>query len=191
MQGATSAAYERRLQEGYFKRVFVGNGLDIGCGKDPVIEMCDKWDYDLGNGDAQVMEGVANESYDWVYSSHCLEHLVDPKAGLLRWWELVRPGGKLIVVVPDEDLYEQGIWPSIFNVDHKWTFRLLGDDSWSPVSVRFDQLIMDIPNSHVLSINRFDTNYDYSGGVWDRTLISQAEAHLEAIIEKNEAMKID
>jgi hypothetical protein len=43
----------------------------------------------------------------------------DPEAALRQWWALVRPGGYLVVVVPHEDLYEQGMWPSAFNSDHK------------------------------------------------------------------------
>lgn len=181
--GGTAAAHARRLKAGYFDKLFVGQGLDIGAGKDPVTSTCDIWDYDHGDGDAQRMEGVPNESYDWVYSSHCLEHLFNPATALRRWWELVRPGGKLIVVVPDEDLYEQGVWPSIFNVDHKWTFRLEGEMSWSPVSLRFDRLIEALPDATVCWITRFDTDYDYSEGVWDRTLLGQ-EAHIEAVVLK-------
>ena len=43
---------------------------------------------------------------------------------LSQWWSLVKTNGYMIIVVPHEDLYEQGIWPSIFNIDHKATFRL-------------------------------------------------------------------
>ena len=37
--------------------------------------------------------------------------------------------------VPDEDLYEQGQFPSTYNVDHKWTFTILKTTSWSPCSL--------------------------------------------------------
>ncbi len=60
--------------------------------------------------------------YDFVFASHVLEHM-DPRAALEDWLSLVRPGG-LIVLVPDEDLYEQGHVPSLFNDDHKHTFTI-------------------------------------------------------------------
>jgi hypothetical protein len=38
----------------------------------------------------------------------------------------------MIVLVPDEDLYEQGHFPSIFNTDHKSTFILRRPSSSRP-----------------------------------------------------------
>jgi hypothetical protein len=38
-------ARERRLREGYFDRIFVGEGIDIGCGDDPVAPGCVPWDH--------------------------------------------------------------------------------------------------------------------------------------------------
>ncbi|MEM1724783.1 MAG: hypothetical protein QXW71_03295 [Thermoplasmata archaeon] len=35
------------------------------------------------------MEGVPNCSYDFVHSSHCLEHLRDPREGLKNWFRIV------------------------------------------------------------------------------------------------------
>ena len=75
------------------------------------------WDWE--NGDAQLMEGVSDGQYDFVHSSHCLEHLVDPHAGLRNWIRVVKPGGHIVVTVPDEDMYERGVFPSTFSKDHK------------------------------------------------------------------------
>ena len=44
---------------------------------------------------------------------------------------MLEPGGHLIVTVPDEDLYEQGHFPSDYNRDHKWTFTIHKPKSWS------------------------------------------------------------
>ena len=59
----------------------------------------------------------------------------DPRKTILDWWKLVKPGGYLFVVVPDEDLYEQGVFPSRFNNDHKATFTIAKAKSWSPNSI--------------------------------------------------------
>jgi SAM-dependent methyltransferase len=160
----------------------VGQGIDIGCGDDPVTPGCVHWD--RAQGDAQELVGLAPAQFDWVYSSHCLEDLGDPWCAVARWWEVLRPGGRLLIVVPDEDLYEQGFWPSRFNGDHRWTFTIHKSVSWSPVSINLTELLAALPGHTVRWIRTCDQGYDYSGGVWDRTS-GPAEAHIEALVEKS------
>jgi SAM-dependent methyltransferase len=181
MPNETTKAQARRRREGYFETIFVGHGIDIGCGDDPVTPHCVRWD--LPHGDAQALPGVPREMFDWVYSSHCLEHMVDPVQAIARWWEVLRLGGKLLIVVPDEDLYEQGCWPSCFNGDHKWTFTIHKSRSWSPVSINLTELVAILPGHKVRWFRVCDEGYDYSGGVWDRSS-GPAEAHIEAFVEK-------
>ena len=127
------ASKTRRVRGPDFERQYLsGKVIDIGAGTDPVCPWAEI--FDVAEGDANFITRYrAPETYDTVHSSHCLEHLHDPKQALRQWWQLVRPGGYLVLVVPHEDLYEQGFWPSIFNPDHKATFRLDGTASWSPV----------------------------------------------------------
>ena len=65
----------------------------------------------------------------------------DPVEALRHWFRVLKPGGHLVCVVPDEDLYEQGVFPSTFNSDHKWTFSLWKAASWSAKSVNVVDLI--------------------------------------------------
>ncbi len=138
----TSKCSDRRDYEGFFDRFIQGNGIDIGCGRDKIDSTA--LGYDLESGDAQKMKGVDDDTFDYVYSSHCLEHMRDPLEALLNWWRILRPGGYLIVAVPDEDLYEQGIFPSAFNTDHKVTFTISKERSWSPVSINLFDLIQHL-----------------------------------------------
>jgi SAM-dependent methyltransferase len=177
----TSKASARRLRDGTLKRLLVGRGIDIGCGDDPVTPGCLQWD--RPQGDAQELPGVPAGSFDWVYSSHCLEDLPNPWRALHRWWEVLRPGGHLLLVVPDEDLYEQGIWPSRFNGDHRWSFTIHKSRSWSPASINLTELLATLPHHQVAWIKTCDDGYDYSGGVWDRTH-GAAEAAIEALVRK-------
>ena len=177
-------ALSRRVREGYFEKYLVGDGIDIGCGDDPVTPHCMRWDRE--QGDAQTLPGLLPESFDWVYSSHCLEDLPDPQRALLRWWEVLRPGGYLLVVVPDEDLYEQGFWPSRFNPAHRWTFTAHKSESWSPASIRFTDIISPLPRHKLVWLRTCDYGYDYTGGVWDRTG-TNAEVHIEALVQKIDA----
>jgi SAM-dependent methyltransferase len=116
-----------------FYPFLTGRGIDIGCGTDPVTPAVMR--FDLDEGDASRVNEFVDDRFDFVWSSHCLEHMDDPSDALRRWWSLVIPGGTLIVVVPDEDLYEQGFYPSRFNADHRATFTVHKEHSWSPVSV--------------------------------------------------------
>jgi len=70
------------------------------------------------------------------------------------------PGGHLFLIVPDEDLYEQGIFSSRFNADHKATFTISKARSWSPVSVNVLDLARSLPNAELVSIELQDHHYD-------------------------------
>src|SRR5437660_6896423 len=98
----------------FIERYLSGRVIDIGAGNDLVAPHAERFDIDDGDANLITRHRAAG-AYDAVHSSHCLEHMHDPAAALAEWWALVKPGGYLIVVVPHEDLYEQGIWPSIFN----------------------------------------------------------------------------
>lgn len=137
-----------------------GNGIDIGCGPDPVTPSARR--FDLEHGDANVVSQFVKEQFDFVYSSHCLEHMHDPRMTILDWWKLVKPGGHLFVVVPDEDLYEQGVFPSRFNDDHKATFTLSKAQSWSPKSINVLELANSLPGGRLISLQLQDANYDRS-----------------------------
>jgi SAM-dependent methyltransferase len=135
-----------------------GSGLDIGCGPDPIRP--DVRRFDQKQGDANRINDFVHEQFDFVFSSHCLEHMHHPPEALLRWWTLVRPGGHLIFIVPDEDLYEQGVFPSRFNPDHKATFTIAKQKSWSPVSINVRDLARSLPAAELVSLELHDRGYD-------------------------------
>jgi SAM-dependent methyltransferase len=123
----STTCYARRVREGFFEKYCHGQGIDIGYGGDPVTPTVRGWD--IEDGDAHEMPGVAAASYDFVYSSSSLEHMDDPVKAVTRWWEILRPGGYLIISVPDRDLFEKKkTLPSRFSLDHKHFFLLHDDD---------------------------------------------------------------
>lgn len=140
--------------------VLTGSGIDIGCGPDPITPTVRR--FDLEHGDANAITKYVKERFDFVYSSHCLEHMRGPRAALLEWWQLVRPGGHLFFIVPDEDLYEQGVFPSRFNSDHKATFTIAKARSWSSVSVNVLELAQSLPGAEVVRLVLQDQGYDRS-----------------------------
>lgn len=160
-----------------------GTVLDIGCGKDVVCPHAQP--FDLAHGDAQhITDYLPAESYDTVYSSHCLEHMAHPESAMTQWWSLVKPGGFLITVVPHEDLYEQGVWPSRFNSDHKATFRLGGESTFSPVSFDIGALVNQLSDAHLVDIQIQDQGYDY------QLKSPKQEAHQQPIVSLKVAKKI-
>lgn len=140
------------------RALIAGRVLDIGAGNDPVTP--DAVPFDQEHGDANRITAFAPASFDCVYSSHCLEHMHDPRASLHNWWSLVKPGGVLFVIVPDEDLYEQGSWPSRHNNDHKHSFTLAKKHSWSPVSHNVLDLARSLPQAELLSLRLNDIGLD-------------------------------
>lgn len=86
--------------------------------------------------------------------------MINPVEALKTWWAVLKKGGHLILVVPEENLYEQGLFPLAMNDDHKSTFRLGGDSSWSPVSYDINKLCADLPNATILSAKIQDVGYD-------------------------------
>ncbi len=111
--------------KGHFRKYLKGEGIDIGGEPDPlVIEAGTVQVWDKPDGNAQFLATVYNNSYDFVYSSHCLEHMENVELALNNWTRVLRPGGHLYVVVPDYLVYEKATWPSMFNCHHRQSFSL-------------------------------------------------------------------
>lgn len=189
----------RRLHDPAFHQFyFVGDGIDIGAGPDGLSNYAKLFprirsvkDWDMPDGNAQLMAGVPDDTFDFVHSSHCLEHMRDPHEALRNWWRILKPGGHLIVMVPDEDLYEQGVWPSTFNGDHKWTFTIWKPEgsSWSRASVNVGELLTCIEGAHpigrakVLSVRLLESTFIRGIPRCDQTQ-GAGECAIEFIVRK-------
>lgn len=153
----TETSKTKRLWGELENKILSGKGIDIGCGSDPVKS--DVRRFDVQDGDANHITKYVCDKFDYVYSSHCLEHMHHPEQALSEWWKLVKPGGHLVFIVPDEDLYEQGYFPSVFNRDHKATFTISKDKSWSLRSYNILDLIQSLDNSELIDIRLMDNDY--------------------------------
>lgn len=194
-----SKSIVRRLGDPNFvRRYFVGRGIDVGGAPDPLvlytelffrIESVRTWD--LADGDAQLMEGVADASYDFLHSSHCLEHLRDPAEGLRNWLRVVTEGGHVVIIVPDEDMYEQGRFPSSFNADHKWTFTVFKTKSWSPRSINLLDLVRELgPQADLIKLEQLTATYRYELPRFDQTVSPVGECAIECVIRKRPQSEI-
>jgi SAM-dependent methyltransferase len=155
----------------------------------PAIRSVRHWD--RPDGDAELMAGVPDNRFDFVHSSHCLEHLNDPALGLSNWMRILKPGGHLIVMVPDEDLYEQGRFPSVNNTDHKFSFTIHKPKSWSGRSINLLGLLASLgPAAEVLRIELLDATYRYSLPAMDQTMTPIGECAIEFIIRKRTTLEL-
>lgn len=51
--------------------------------------------------EATELHGLNDARYDFILSSHCLEHTANPLAALGEWARVTRPGGQLLLALPD------------------------------------------------------------------------------------------
>ncbi len=195
----TSKSIIRRSADSRFAtRWLIGAGIDIGAGQDsignygqlfPLMTSLRSWD--LPDGDAMLMEGVPDESFDFVHSSHCLEHLVDPLLALGHWIRICKPGGHVVIMIPDEDMYEQGIFPSTFNDDHKWTFTTGKRESWSPRSINVMDLLTQY--THLVSVQKMEVlDACFLQGLvrFDQTVLVTGESAIEIVLRKRRPEEI-
>ena len=187
MYEQSKAAKRRMHQPAFLTRYFVGDGLDIGAGPDGLSRyvgvfplMRSVRDWDVADGDAQYLKGVPDESVDFVHSSHCLEHMRLPLTAAYEWLRVLRPGGHLIVTVPEMEMYERGHWPSAFNPDHKWRFtakNTLAD----AVDVRW--LLMQLEGTE---LERFEVLREFfrPDDPSDQTMGPVAECAIEFVLRK-------
>jgi len=154
------ASKTREMMGELEENIFKGDGIDIGCGLDPIMPTARAFDMD--DGDANEITKYVGKQYDYVFSSHCLEHMNNPLNAIAEWWKLVKKDGHLIFTVPDEDLYEQGYFPSLFNDDHKYTFTISKRDSWSSKSYNILDLVKTLDSSELIKVELQDTGFKRS-----------------------------
>lgn len=113
-RGRSETGKVRARLQGYC----TGDGIDVGYGGDPICPSAIAMDlpepYAHYRDFPQHLHGRA-ESLHWfrdgvlnyVYSSHVLEDFEDTRAVLLEWWRVLKPGGHLILFLPDEQRYRE------------------------------------------------------------------------------------
>jgi hypothetical protein len=104
----------------FAKHVCFGEGYDIGCNReewsfpgsipiDPILSN----EYDAEN----LPEGEV----DYIFSSHCLEHIPGDWYGILQYWKSkIKEGGTMFLYLPD---YTQEYWRPWNNRKHVHVFN--------------------------------------------------------------------
>lgn len=187
--------FDRRFATTYF----VGKGIDVGCGPDPISRYTEMFplmttvrSWDQHDGDGQLLEGIEDESLDFVHSSHSLEHMQDPRIALRNWIRVVKPGGHIIIMLPDEDLFEQGKWPSTFSgPDHVTAWTIGKAKSWCPASINVIDFVKEFADVvEPLKIELLNSTFLYSMPFMDQTRSPIGECAIEVILRKRTADEI-
>lgn len=111
-----------KIRDRIWPWVKIGAGLDVGCGTDKVHPECVGFDKQSRSG---VTVGSAEKlpfndnRFDWVYSSHCIEHLDEPEQAISEMIRVLKPDGTLILYLPYKDWYDD-VYPNSW---HKHQFR--------------------------------------------------------------------
>lgn len=98
--------------------------------------------------DATDISLVSNGAYDFLFASHCLEHIANPLKALYEWLRIIKTNGHIILILPEKSCC----------FDHKRTVtsfgtlltqyeRNVGEDDLStlPEILRNHDLSMDLP----------------------------------------------
>lgn len=111
--------------------------LEVGCGTSPYVPLLQglgysytaiepsswaaKWIADTYKCSviADTLDGafskLADTKFDLVLAAHSLEHMKDAPESLILMHNLLKPGGRLLIVVPDDE--------DLTNPDHLWFFN--------------------------------------------------------------------
>jgi SAM-dependent methyltransferase len=96
-----------------------GSGIDIGAGLWPLpgATPVDIW---RGPGVSTLISEVPPASVDFVFSSHCLEHIANWEDALATWTSKLRPGGTLFLYLPHPDCAMWRPGSAFVGDEHKW-----------------------------------------------------------------------
>jgi len=184
----TGKAIPRRTVEGFFEKYCNGKGIDIGCYDEPLLPDIDLWDLRISpTMDAKFMNGVKDETYDFVYSSHCLEDIDEPKIALQNWYRILKRGGYLILFLPHRDLFEHAHYlPSPCNSDHKHYFLI--DKNEAPCTLGVIPLLVEsLTDYDLLYVKKCEEGHKCTHVPYDNgwiSVISEGEYSIELVLKK-------
>lgn len=122
----------------FAKEVCQGTGYDIGCCKPEwALPGSIPIDKNLPGGYSALDLPTEHGEVDYIFSSHCLEHIPDWTRVLDYWYTVLKPGGTLFLYLPD---YSQEYWRPWNNTKH--------------VNILSPEYLRDYLNNHKWSDNK-------------------------------------
>lgn len=169
----------KKYDNGFFDKYMSGNGLDIGGtgylqDVHAILPTATIVDLDYPGYDGRTLP-FEDKSQDYVYSSHCLEHVSDYKTFIQESFRVVKPKGYIVIVVPHQDLYEKKeSLPSRYNEDHKRMYQ-----SHTLLMEIFESLPRN--SYRIRHLKENDERHDYNQPAEEH---SKGEYEIEVIIQK-------
>lgn len=175
-----------------------GKILDVGAGPDK-IPLPNVTSFDMDGGDVQgdankLSEYFEPEEFDVIHASQVCEHLIDPTAVIWDWLKVVKPGGTIIVTVPDMVTYEGLKWPSPWNGDHKHTWSMIYKGSRAPSHIYIPTFLTQFSESADVLLARYvERNYDWHETEKDQTWVESegTEVWNEFVLQKRARINVD
>lgn len=173
-----AASNEYRILTGFYNQYCQGKGLDIGYrgsvkDADPVLPNAVGIDLDYPGYNGLHLP-FDDETQDYVWASHILEHVVNWQKTLQEWYRVLKVGGYMIICVPHKALYEKKSRPpSKWNGDHKRFY--------TPGSLLLEvEAALPMNKYRIRSLRDNDRDFDYtipvdkhSGGCYEIELVVQ------------------
>jgi SAM-dependent methyltransferase len=165
-------ALHRRLKDSRYANIWLsGQGLDISDASDPLSSYTSSFPkisaldlLDQAATHPEYLDNIPNDTYDFVHSAFQLQYFEQPFVAVRNWLRVIKPGGFLIIKVPDEDLWYQGVWPPTVDPAAKFSFSLYKSKSWN-VQYSINSYSFFTQNAiyiDVLKGDRLDENYNYA-----------------------------
>ena len=126
LKGVTMAEYmieAKKLVAEYpdVLRYIKGNGLDLGSGLGKVKQSALGIDFGENGinwvGNVTQLHWFHDNVLDYVFSSHCLEHMHNEVEVVKEWKRVVKPGGYVVIYLPDDNYFDNG--PQLKQGEHK------------------------------------------------------------------------
>lgn len=190
-QETSKANSLRRSKDSNFvNKYFVGNGIDVGAGSNPLnyqkINYQDSnnfgnyrflknnsyfpkinnvkiysCDWNPANEAEIILTREGERKYDFCYSSNLLEHVINFQRSLLDFSLITKTNGYVISCVPDFFLYEKEIWPPVKNWDHVSCFSM-NENRDIDTHYNLSKVLPYHTNLQILKLELADSLYDYS-----------------------------
>src|SRR3989338_7925826 len=113
----------KQRERDILRKICIGKGADIGCGSNKVSENAIGIDLTAkgekgkaGNQKNMISKAdictsgddlpFKNNELNYIVAKHNLEHYNNPEKTLLEWKRVVKKGGKIGVIVPDNDFVD-------------------------------------------------------------------------------------
>jgi hypothetical protein len=107
--------------------------------------------------DAVNITNVGDSAYDFVFTSHCLEHIANPIKALKEWLRIIKTGGYVILILPEKTrCFDHKREISKFSTLLSQYEKNVGEDDLStlPEILKNHDLVLDPPAGDLGSFTR-------------------------------------